>query len=130
MNIKKTLSALVSAIAEEAEKNEAFRADIERALCIDPCAGAQHLRGGEGLGRKGGRRTPAVLDPVELARQGEGVLRERLSALTLDQLRDIVAEYGMDSGKLVMKWKDSDRVTERIVDLSLARAIKGDAFRS
>jgi hypothetical protein len=67
---------------------------------------------------------------VEVARQGDEVLREKLRALTLDQLRDIVAEYGMDSGRLVMKWKDIDRVTERIVELALARAIKGDAFRS
>ncbi len=84
----------------------------------------------EGIKRKGGRRAPAVLDPVELASRGESALREGLRVLTLEQLRDIVAEYGMDSGKLVMKWKDIDRVTDRIVELALARAIKGDAFRS
>lgn len=80
--------------------------------------------------RKGGRRAPASLDPVEVVRSGEGSLRESLSPLDLSQLLDIVAEYGMDPGKLVMKWKDRDRVINRIVEASRARAKKGDAFRS
>jgi hypothetical protein len=130
MNLKKTLSALVSAITEEAEKNESFRASVERALGINTASGIPQVRPTGGIRRKGGRRTPALLDPVELARQGEGALRAKINALTLDQLRDIVAQYGMDPGKLVMKWKDPDRVIDRIVELALARAIKGDAFRS
>jgi hypothetical protein len=130
MNLKKTLSALVSAITEEADRNDAFKASLERALNIDHTAG--DVRQVPGIGetpRRGGRRTPAVLDPVELARQGEDVLRARLSTLNLEQLRDVVAQYGMDPGKLVMKWKDSNRVMGRIVELALARATKGDAFR-
>ncbi|WP_162527293.1 hypothetical protein [Sphingomonas solaris] len=47
-----------------------------------------------------------------------------------EQLLDIVAEFGMDPGKLVMKWKDRDRVADRIVETAIARATKGDAFRS
>jgi len=31
---------------------------------------------------------------------------------------------------LVMKWKAPERVVEKIVELSLGRARKGDAFRS
>ena len=50
--------------------------------------------------------------------------------LTLDQLRDIVAQYGMDPSKLVMKWKDPERVMDQIVELALTRSIKGDAFRN
>jgi hypothetical protein len=126
MNLRKTLSALVSVITEEAERSDLFRANIERALGIGAPMGNPPTRVGGGKGR----RTPAVLDPVELVRQGEGALREQLSALTLDQLRDIVAQYGMDPSKLVMKWKDLNRIKTRIVELSLARATKGDAFRS
>ncbi len=36
----------------------------------------------------------------------------------------------MDPGKLVMKWKDNVRVIDRIVELSLTRSTKGDAFRA
>lgn len=76
------------------------------------------------------RRPPAVLDPVAVAREGEVALRERLAPLSFDQLRDIVADYGMDPGKLVMKWKDPARVLDRIVEVSLQRASKGDAFKA
>jgi hypothetical protein len=129
MNLKKTLNALVAVIAEEAAKNESFRENLECALGINAMTGMAQVRTGANK-KRGGRRTPAVLDPVDLARQGEGALREKLSTLTLDQLRDVVAQYGMDPGKLVMKWKDVNRVKDRIVELSLARATKGDAFRS
>jgi hypothetical protein len=130
MNLKRTLAAFVSAITEEAGKNEAFRANLEHALGIDSVAtGGRQAQATARPARKGGRRTPAVLDPVELARQGEDALRERISTLDLEQLRDIVAQYGMDPGKLVMKWKDTNRVRDRIVELALARATKGDAFR-
>lgn len=129
MIIKKRLYALVSAITEEAGKNEVFRANLERALGMSMAVGEPQSQAEGAAKQRGGRRTPALFDPVEVARQGEGALREKLRVLTLDQLRDIVAQYGMDPGKLVMKWKDSNRVMDRIVELALARATKGDAFR-
>jgi hypothetical protein len=128
MSIKKILSALMQVVADEVERNPEFRSRIEVALNIDPAVAQQKLATGEKK-RKGGRRTPAVIDPVELARHGESALRAQLAGLDLEQLRDIVAEYGMDPGKLVMKWKDSNRIIDRIVELSLGRATKGDAFR-
>jgi hypothetical protein len=130
MTIKQRLSNLVSVIIEETGKNESFRTNIERALGINASHGVPQPQAGGTIRQKKGRRTPAVLDPVELARQGEGALREKISVLTLDQLRDIVAQYGMDPGKLVMKWKDVNRVMDRIVELALARSTKGDAFRN
>lgn len=130
MTLKQRLSALVSAIVEETQKNEPFRVNVERALGINTSTSAPLPRAKGTTKQKKGRRTPAVLDPVELARQGEDTLRTKISVLTLDQLRDIVAQYGMDPGKLVMKWKDTNRVMDRIVELALARATKGDVFRN
>jgi len=130
MTIKKRLSTLVSVIMEESEKNASFRANIERALGINASLDVTRPRTERLTRRKGGRRTPALLDPVELARQGESELRVKLITLTLDQLRDIVAQYGMDPGRLVMKWKNVNRVIDRIVELALSRATKGDAFRT
>lgn len=130
MNLRKTLTALITVIADEAAKNESFRTDLQRALGFSPGAvGVTQTVSPASKPRKGGRRTPAVLDPVELAKRGEGGLRTQLTALNLEELRDIVAQYGMDPGKLVMKWKDPQRVVDRIVELALARATKGDAFR-
>jgi hypothetical protein len=71
-----------------------------------------------------------VLDPFGVYSQGsEEGLREQLMSLTLEQLRDIVAEHGMDNDRLAMKWKDQDRVIDRIVERVAARVAKGSAFR-
>jgi hypothetical protein len=45
-------------------------------------------------------------------------------------LRDIVAEHGMDNDRLAMKWKDSARVIDRIVERVASRLAKGPAFRA
>jgi hypothetical protein len=68
------------------------------------------------------------LHPIDAARQGEETLRQRLAVLSLEQLKDVVADYGMDPGKLVMKWKTPERIINRIVEFSLARAVKGGVF--
>ena len=70
-----------------------------------------------------------MLDPVELARESESILQERLAQLTVEELKDIVADHGMDTGKVVMKWKSPERIIDRIVEISVSRARKGDAFR-
>ena len=58
------------------------------------------------------------------------MLRDALKPLTVEQLKDIVAAYGMYQDKLAMKWTTSSRLIERIVETSITRARKGDAFRS
>lgn len=122
MKLKKALQDLVKVVIEETNRNPEFAKKIENALGLEPKPEK------EGSGRATHRRTAAVLDPISLARKGEDFLRSRLDRLTLEQLKDIVAEYGMDPGKLVMKWKTPDRVIDRIVEYSVARAKKGEAF--
>jgi hypothetical protein len=71
-----------------------------------------------------------VLDPFAVfGDHGETGLRQRLADLNLEQLRDILAEHGMDHDRLAMKWKDPARVTDRIVEKVAARAAKGSGFR-
>ncbi len=134
MSLKRTLTALVNVIVDEAGRNPDFRERIEIALDVaKPAAKAATMRAQKTASeekRKGGRRAPAVLDPIDIAKHGEAGLRNQLAALDLEKLLDIVAQYGMDPGKLVMKWKDRERVIDRIVELSLGRATKGDAFRA
>lgn len=130
MKVTQTMSVIFQAIIDEADRNPEFEARLKCALGPDHGVENEPLVVGPSDKRRHGRRTPALFDPIELARQGEGVLRSRLSSLDLEQLRDIVAQFGMDPGKLVMKWKNSARVVDRITQLALARATKGDAFRS
>ncbi|MBH0120313.1 hypothetical protein I0Q12_12630 [Rhodococcus sp. CX] len=77
------------------------------------------------------RREPGPWDPyVVYAESGEIGLRERLQALDLEQLRNIVAEHAMDNDRLAMKWRNPERVIERIVERVMDRATKGDSFRN
>jgi hypothetical protein len=122
MKLKKALQDVMKVVIEEANRNPEFARQLETALGLEPKPDK------EDAGRGAHRRAAAILDPISLAREGEDVLRSKLEPLTLDQLKDIVAEYGMDPGKLVMKWKTPDRVIDRIVEYSVARAKKGEAF--
>lgn len=136
MSLKTTLGRLMRVVLDEAERNPAFEAALMEAL--DPVGqkarvprGAPDTKAADSSQAKRGknRRTAAAIDPVQIVREGEQALRSALEGLTLEQLRDIVAEYGMDPGRLVMKWNTTDRVIDRIVEMSIARAQKGSAFR-
>jgi len=81
--------------------------------------------------KRTGRRTPAQLDPFKVLADGsEQDLKARLADLGLEDLRDIVAQFAMDPRRLVMKWKDAERVREHIVATTAQRSRKGDAFRA
>jgi hypothetical protein len=56
--------------------------------------------------------------------------RTRLAALSIEQLKDIVAEFGMDPGKLVIKSKNAERNHRPDRGISMPRAQNADAFRS
>ena len=133
MKLRKVLADLARAISDAAERNPDFQRRMAAALGIgdEPARREPRALGeGGGDGRPKNRRPPAAVDPVELVRSGEQALRSRLGGLSVEQLKDIVADHGMDPGKLITKWKTADRIVERIVEISLARSQKGDAFRS
>ncbi|WP_298191131.1 hypothetical protein [Novosphingobium sp.] len=132
MKLRRVLLDLARIVADQAERDPVFAQQIAQALgSKEQATGAPETAHAQAKAeRPKNRRPAAVLDPIAVAREGEAVLRTRLAALTLEQLKDVVADYGMDPGKLVMKWKDATRVSDRIVELAIARAQKGDAFRS
>ncbi|MER7455781.1 hypothetical protein [Micromonospora sp. NPDC126480] len=118
------LARLLSVVADEAIRTGRFASALQRALASEaPTASATPTR-------RSGRRAPGVLDPFAVfGEQGEAGLRTRLAELDLEQLRDIVAEHGMDHDRLAMKWKDPSRVVDRIIEKVEARTAKGSAFR-
>jgi hypothetical protein len=130
MDLKRKLFGLVRVVLDEAAQNPAFRKQLETTLRDDRGSAARAPQPITEEKRRGGRRAPAVLDPVEKARVGESELRSELAKLDLERLRDIIAQFGMDPGKLAMKWKDPNRIIDRIVEVAMARATKGDAFRA
>lgn len=75
-------------------------------------------------------RTPAVLDPFRILRSdGRDGLATRLDGLDLEQLRDIIHQYGMDPDRRAMKWKTISKVRDRIVERALSTSSRDNAFR-
>jgi hypothetical protein len=133
MTLRSALANLARAVADEAEHNPNFARRVSEALRLGREAtggrsGATPTSANERRARN--RRPAAAFDPVVVARDGEDILRARLTELSLEQLKDIVAEFGMDPGKLVLKWKSPEKVIDRIVEISVPRSQKGDAFRA
>jgi hypothetical protein len=129
MRLRTMLAEFARAVADEAERNPEFERRL--AVVFGKTGEPGRREGREAVeGRPKNRRPAAALDPIEVARAGEQILRVRLGELSVEQLKDVVADYGMDPGKLVTKWKTADRIIDRIIEISLARAQKGDAFRS
>ncbi|UPG66344.1 MULTISPECIES: hypothetical protein [Gordonia] len=122
-NLAKCLARLTEAVATEAMRSPRFATAIAGALVSD-----EEL---VNPSKRIGRRSPGVLNPFEVyADSGELGLRSQLGALKLDELRDIVAEHGMDHDRLAMKWKTPSRVIDRIVEKVSSRTAKGSAFRT
>lgn len=119
------LSRLVTAVSKEAMRTKRFSATLMKAIGADQSVVAAPPS------RRTGRRNAGAIDPFATYEAGgEANLRDRLETLSLEQLRDIVAEQGMDNDRLAMKWKDPQRVIERITERVVTRAAKGSAFRS
>jgi len=70
------------------------------------------------------------LDPFAVYAQGEVELRRQLAQLSVEELKDIVAEHGMDPTKLALKWKTPERLIDVICQRVSDRVHKGQAFEA
>jgi hypothetical protein len=138
------LAKLTAVVAEEAIQNAGFGARLTEVLIVDrrhnkavvphetstTAVVPASSRVSAKARPKRVRRAAGPWDPYNVyAESGEAGLRERLSRLELEQLRDIIAEHGMNTDGLAMRWTKADRVVGRIVDRVVDRSAKGDAFR-
>ena len=133
MTLRTVLRNFVKVVSDEADRNPDFAEQLRIVFESNTPRPSKRRSAASTTGSRGtrpaNRRPPAILDPVALVAHGEESLRTELAPLTLDQLKDIVADYGMDRDRLVMKWRTASRVIDRIVEVSISRAQKGDAFR-
>jgi hypothetical protein len=120
--------ALFAAILEEIERNPKFADAVNAALAGSTPLAREHPPR-TNVRRSGARRSQSVLDPFSTYEAGESELRERLAMLSVEELKDVVSQYGMDSSRLALKWKTSERLIDLIVARVKARVTKGDAFR-
>lgn len=132
MSALNQLSRAFETILKEARRSPEFAERLAQALNADGVPGPstpapRPAKRSAARGRN--RRDPPVLDPLELYSGGEDRLREGLARLSIEQLKDIVAEHGMDTRRLAMRWKRRDRLEELIVTTVRTRLTKGSAFR-
>ena len=118
------LRAFMEAIIHEVRANPEFAQRINQAL-----AGALSDMDVDRKRRGPRRRNPPSLDPFTLYLQGEEHLRDALSEKNIEQLKDVVAGYGMDRARLALRWRNSERLIDLIVDTVRSRTQKGDVFR-
>lgn len=119
MKYSSKIKELFNVIIEEAERNPDFKKNLENIIDSNY----------DNKTKKKNKRNPALVDPIKHIEEGRGKLINILDELNIEQLKDVVAEYGMDPKKLVMKWKDKNKIIEHIITLSEARFKKGDVFR-
>ncbi len=105
----------------------------------DPALAAR-LMGGSAKKVEAAERTQAAarparemvappLDPFAILRQSnEQGLREALAALDLASLKAIVRAYRLDPARLSGRWTAPERITELIVEQTMARLNHGRAF--
>jgi hypothetical protein len=122
MKLEQRLQRVFAVILDEVKNNSSL------ALRIEEVIGATEGPSRPPIAKKS-RRAPAPLDPYAEYALGEESLLYKLHQLDVESLKNIVAQYGMDRSKLVMKWKTSDRIIDHIVATVRARAQQGDAFR-
>ncbi len=118
----KVLASVFREVLNEIRTNADFRDRISHALGIsDNITAPKDTRPH--------RRKPGPFDPMTVYRREPASLRGRLEVLTTDELKDMIAEHGMDRSKLAMKWKENGRLIDLIITTVESRAMKGDAFR-
>ncbi len=123
---RKKMKAFFDLVVGEAEKNEEFAAALAKIFGEE----TEKIKTNESTGTKraSNRRDKPVLDPIRLA-EDDALSAENLLPLTVKELKDIIAGFGMDPAKLAMKWKDKDRLIQLIIETSYRRAAKGNVFR-
>lgn len=115
----KKWSEISDLISKEMDRNEKFRLEMEHILMGEKVTPAP---------KKQSRRSPAKVDPFSLLASGETVLSEALKKLTLEELKDVVSQYGLDRSGKALKWKDRERLEAFIIDSATRSTSRGKAF--
>lgn len=123
MDIDKLIDELLDELGEMEKQDNKVRNRLAKVI-------KKHLDEEDDAPRKSPRRKPGPFDPMAVHREAPDQLEGKLQALEIDQLKDIIAEHGMDRSKLAMKWKTKERLVELIVSTVVSRSQKGDAFRA
>lgn len=131
------ISGITRVIIEEADRSSKFAAALtgvldalraEQPSSISATAVTPRKR--TAAPKKRVARQPGVLDPFVVYRQTGGAgLADRLSALNIDQLRDIIAEQELDTRKETGRKRKPEVLVAWLVERVEASENKGSVFR-
>ena len=111
-DVSARLEKLFGAILAHAKANPEFAQELDQALAGEVVAAAPPPP----------KRNPAELDPFKVYEQGwESMLRQRLTRLDDEKLRDVIHKYGLDERGKTGKLKDEDKLREWIVKAILEK---------
>lgn len=122
-NGRSKLKEIFYCILSEMEKNKDFNKKITDIILETADSAASPRK------KTGHRRNSSIFNPLDMVMNNDLNLHEKLMELDIEQLKDIIAEHGMDNAKLAMKWKSKERLVNLIIETSIRRSTKGDAFR-
>ena len=121
MNIEKLIDDILEEMFDGIRRNKGIRRKTKR--IID-----QHVADPTPQPKKPRRRKSGPLDPMAIHRDMPAELEQQLGELQVEELKDIIAEHGMDRWKLAMKWKSRERLIELITSTVKSQSQKGDTF--
>lgn len=122
MDTTKIIKSIFNEIVKEVNSNKDFKQRLTDII-------ENEKKKISGNKRKSPRRIPGPFDPIEVFQQQPNLLESKLDALDIKQLKDIIAEHGMDRSRLAMKWKKKDRLVQLIIESVKSRVQKGEEFR-
>ncbi|WP_072804244.1 hypothetical protein [Rhodococcoides yunnanense] len=133
------LTKLFQVVAEEAARTPRFAKALATAFVVAPAEGGEQVAvvappkapaRKRAPAAKKVAREPGLFDPfVVLRDSGEDALAQKLSELTLDQLRDIIAEQEIDTRRETGRKRSPEVIAVWTVDRVKALASKGSVFR-
>ncbi len=132
------IAGLATVIIAEAEKSSRFASALTGVVdALRPVDGAidgapaSAPRKRTAAPKKRVTRQPGAFDPFVVYREGGGAqeLSARLGELTLDQLRDIIAEQELDTRKETSRKRKPEVLVAWIVERVEASENKGSVFR-
>jgi hypothetical protein len=117
------VAAFLRALAERAERDQAFGREVAALLAQSGLLSAGRTAGG-------GRREPAApLDPYRALREtGPDGLRARLEQLDAPALHRLIRAHRLDPARVSARWTRRERLVALIVEQLRGRADHGKAF--
>ena len=129
--VASALSRLTAIVIEESARNSDFASKIqfvfaEPGSCISEDDTSNET---SNIQRRRNRRDPAVLNPFDMIPNDETKLVECLRSLTEKELKDIIAQFGLDPTNRSMQWRKKERLIQSILEATRRKTAKGNAFR-